>query len=179
MLSPASTKRKRGFTLVEVMVATAVVMVLSAAALTSIVVLARGGYSLGNYSAMNTESRFIIEQMGMDVRQLSSITTATATSFSGTILAATGSGTQAVTYTYDAGAQTLTRSIDGTAVRVFKNIDSLTFGYYNAKSESTATRTQIKQIQLRGKTRMLVGGLRSTTGRILSAQFVMRSISTT
>lgn len=174
----ASTKRTGGFTLVEVMVATAVVMLLAAAALTSIVVLAKGGYALGNYSAMNSESRFIIEQMGMDVRQLSSITTATSTSFSGTMLGGSGSTTQAVSYSYNATDQTLTRSLDGTAVRVFKNIDALTFGFYNAKSESTATLSHIKQIQLRGKTRMRVGGLGSTTGRILSAQFAVRSIST-
>lgn len=178
MLCRASIKRTGGFTLVEVMVATTVVMILSAAALTSIVVLAKGGYALGNYSAMNTESRFIIEQMGMDVRQLSSITSATTTSFAGTMLASSGSANQAVSYTYDAAAHTLTRSLDGSAVRVFKNIDSLAFGFYNAKSEATATLSHIKQIQLRGKTRMAVGGLNSTTGRILSAQFAVRAIST-
>lgn len=178
MWFPASTKRRRGFTLVEVMVATAVVMLLAAAALTSIVALARGSYALGNYSAMNGESRLVIEQMGMDVRQLSSLTSATATGFSGTILASSGTSTQSVGYDYDATAQTLTRKVNGTAVRVFSNIDSLAFGYYNAKSESTATLGHIKQIQLRGKTRMKVGGSVSTTGRILSAQFAVRAIST-
>ncbi|HEX2101206.1 MAG TPA: prepilin-type N-terminal cleavage/methylation domain-containing protein [Candidatus Synoicihabitans sp.] len=171
--APLRDPAPAGFTLVEVLISMSVMLVLGAAALTSILLIGRGNMALGNYTQMNAGSRMIIEQMGRDVRQMSTITTATASMLAGTSTAQSGSGTQALSYVYDPGMQTLTRSVNGTVVATYRDISEFSFTYYNALNAPTSTVAQIKQVQLVGRTRTLART--ETTGRILSAQFTVRS----
>lgn len=178
MFSRVSRKsdRRAAFTLTEVLISMALMLVLSVASLTGIVAIARGNHALGNYTVMNAESRLILEQVGQDVRQFTTLTSASASELGGTLPAASGAGVQSVVYTYDSSTQTLTRSVDGVAQRTFRDIDTLAFSFTKADGSSTTTLSMVKQVQLNGRIKLKLGGTAHNTARILTAQFTLRSI---
>ncbi len=178
MSSPGSNRSQHhsAFTLTEVLISMVLVLVLSAASLTGIVAIARGNHALGNYTVMNAESRYIIEQVGQDVRQFTALSAASTTQLAGSFPAASGGGVQAITYSYDAAQQTLTRTVDGTITRRFRDIESLTFTFTKADGSATTTVGMVKQVQLKGRIRQKLGGTTHNSARILTAQFTLRSI---
>ena len=64
----AHNGRRRGFTLVELMVATALSGLVLAGVLATTLQIVRGGVRLGNYAEMNTQIARALEQFGADAR---------------------------------------------------------------------------------------------------------------
>ena len=74
---PTFKRRQRGFTLVEILIATSLAAMLTLAALTSFLFTLRGERSLANYSEMNAKARKVLEQMGRDFRSAGDVPTGT------------------------------------------------------------------------------------------------------
>src|SRR4051812_11073318 len=63
-----SSRARRGFTLVEVMISVSLAALLLLAAMTSFLFTLRGERSLANYSELNARARQMLEKMGRDFR---------------------------------------------------------------------------------------------------------------
>ena len=149
-----SLRRRRGFSLVELLISLGLVMLLTLALLTSYVFIARGDRSLANYGEMNAQARKLLEQLGRDLRSATDVTNFTATSLSLTVptnVAATA------TYARD--------------VQVFA------FYYTNSNNVQTTSLVQVKQVQLSLRMLRLVASS-VTSEYVISAQFTMRAKST-
>jgi len=68
-----SRKSKKGFTLVEVMVAMSLSTLLLASAYATLFSLAKGSESMINFSEMNSQSRFALELFARDMRMASDV----------------------------------------------------------------------------------------------------------
>lgn len=98
---------RRGFTLTEVLVATALSGFVLAGVLSAVIWLGRGGFAASSYSELEAETRRALEIFGEDARKTTglvwnheqSVTLWTATA---------GSGTRGVTYAYDANPASAT-----------------------------------------------------------------------
>src|SRR5947209_1498900 len=67
------SKKKAGFTLLEVLIATTLMGFVMLGVLTSFVFIARSYASIGNYSEMNGRGRNFLERFGRDVRQATAV----------------------------------------------------------------------------------------------------------
>src|SRR3954465_12895830 len=72
-------RRRRAFTLVEVMVASTLASFVLAAVLSTFLFMGRSGANLRNYSDMESQARRSLEAFAEDVRQASAITWNTST----------------------------------------------------------------------------------------------------
>lgn len=102
--SPAS--RTRGYTLLELIVASSLAGFLLLGVLTSFLFIGRSGQNLANYSDMESEARRGLEVFAQDVRQASAIVWNNAASVTLTVDGAS------VNYTHNSGAGALTRNGD-------------------------------------------------------------------
>lgn len=164
----------RGFTLVEVMVATSLAAMLSAAILSSFIFILRAERSLANYAEMNTQARRLLEQLGRDARSATDVSNTTATSITMSVPSNLSGGVQDVTYTYDASAGTISRQIGGTSTVLVKNVNTLTFNFLNSSNTATSSLLELKQMQV--SLRILRTVQQATTSEyVISAQYTLRS----
>jgi prepilin-type N-terminal cleavage/methylation domain-containing protein len=130
------SKKSRGFTLVEVLIGMTLSLMLMGAVLSSYTFLARHftrslGFTSPFQPTLEAQGRrtlaYFTQDMGM------------ASSFSGTpgasslmLILPTRSGTTTVTYAYNAGQQTLTRTVSGGAsLTLHRGLLSFSFEYYD------------------------------------------------
>lgn len=178
---PTSKATRRGFTLVEVLIATSLATILTLAALTSFLFTIRGERSLANYSEMNAKARKVLEQMGRDFRSAGDVPAGGFTSTSVLIKVPTDSSAtswQDVTWTYDSGAKTVTRTTGGVSTVYATNVSSFAFSFYNISSNTPGNDVELKQIQLSMRILRTVESA-TTSEYVISAQYTLRSKSTT
>src|SRR5262245_40396907 len=99
---PKSSRRRAGFSLVELLISLSLVMMLTLALLSSYVFIARGDQSLANYGEMNAKARALLDRFSIDVRSATSVTACSTTSI--TLSVPTnpdGSTTQDVLWDYN------------------------------------------------------------------------------
>jgi prepilin-type N-terminal cleavage/methylation domain-containing protein len=117
--------KQAGFTLAELMVATA----LSSIVLLSVLVLYgfanRGFACILNYANMEQEARAATDLMSLEVRRAQELLASTATS-----LAFRDSDGQTLTYSYDAGRRVLERTKAGQTTVLAHGIDTLSFSLF-------------------------------------------------
>lgn len=174
---PPPPGRRRGFTLVEVMVAAALGAIILAAVLTAFIYLARSANSLNQYSELQMRARRVMLQAGNDLRQATGVTWVDART-----LAVTVDGT-VVTYAYDAATQRLTRTpAGGTTSTLAANLVSFQFNAYNLAgtaldltSDLTAASNATKIVQLQFTLRRTGANTADATDREVSARFLMRN----
>ncbi len=94
-----SGRRRRGFTLVELLVAAGLSGFILSGILTTFVMLGRSGYNAANYSIMEAEARRALETFSEEARLSSNITWNGSNSITLTVVNA--AGTYLVTYAYD------------------------------------------------------------------------------
>ncbi len=177
--SPAKSARsKRGYTLVEVLVAAGISAFLLAGVLTSFLFIGRSGQNLANYSDMESEARTGLEVFAQDVRQASAIAWNSATSVTLSV-----DGT-AVTYSYNSGTGQLSRQADV----LISGITSFELIGYNitgalvtdsADLSTAAGRTMAgkitKQLQISLSARKQSVTVATATNTVLSARYTLRN----
>ncbi|MBI3885423.1 MAG: prepilin-type N-terminal cleavage/methylation domain-containing protein [Opitutae bacterium] len=169
-----AARRRHAFTLVEVMVATSLLAILTAAVLSSFIFILRAERSLANYAEMNTQARRFLELLGRDARSATDVTNTTATAITMSVPANLSGTTQAVTYAYDASAGTVTRSVAGVATVLVKNVSTLTLNFLNSSNTATTSLVELKQVQV--SMHILRTVQQATTSEyVISAQYTLRS----
>lgn len=183
--SPAARKR-RGFTLSEVLIAATLTVVVVSGALSTTLMLARTGYTISQYTDMETESRKSMEQFGQDVRMAKAIVWNNATSVTLTVPTNSTGTTAEYTYTYDAVAQTFSRTTTAGTRVLLSGIESCTLVGYKLNgtethdpasppSSWTVVNNSTKQLQLSIASRRTQGGTLTTTQKVISARFILRN----
>jgi type II secretory pathway pseudopilin PulG len=170
--------RRRGFSLVELLISLTLVMLLTLALLTSYVFIARGDRSLSNYGEMNAQARKLLEQLGGDLRAATDVTDFTATTLSllvPTDVAATA--TEDVVWAYDSVAKTVTRQNGTGSAILARDVEIFAFYYANSNNVQTTSIVEVKQVQLSMRLVRLVASS-VTSEYVISAQFTMRAKST-
>jgi prepilin-type N-terminal cleavage/methylation domain-containing protein len=175
------SKARTGFTLVELLISVSLAAMLTLAALSAFVFTLRGERSLANYSEMNTRARMVLEQMGRDFRSAGDVP---AGSFSSTSVLlklptdSTATAWQNVTWTYNASAGSVTRSVGGVDTVYATHVTSFVFTYYNTAGVAPGNDVELKQIQLSMRLLRQVQSA-ATSELIMSAQYTLRAKSTT
>lgn len=172
---------RRAFTLVEVLVSVSLASMLSLAAITSFLFTLRGERSLANYGEMNARARMVLEMMGQDFRMAADVPSGTFNSSSVLIRLptdATAATLQDVTWSYDATAETVSRTVGGATTVIASDVTSFILTYYNTAGAAPGNDIELKQIQV--SMRFLRQVQSATTSEfITSAQFTLRAKSTT
>lgn len=175
----------RGYTLVELMLATGLSAIVLTGVLSTFLYLSRSGTTLANYNDMELQSRKGIETFAEDIRQAKTITWNTAQSI--TIVVPKGGSAVSISYTYDSTTRAFSRihATEGTKVlitgitpntfvfRAFKlNGDSLSLD--NAADLLDATKST-KQLQISLEVYRSRSLLATTTNKVLSARYILRN----
>lgn len=172
-------RRKKAFTLTEVLITMTLCGFVLAASTGSLLFLAKSTKGLGNYQEMNMASRFTLEDFGSDARMTVDVNAATATSVSLEVYDSTG-GVSTVVYAYDAGAGTFSRTAGGATDVILKDVKSLELVYYNLygvkDSDGSINPLEVKEIQLQAEMQRSVLSIKNTN-EIISARFMMRNRS--
>lgn len=183
------TPGTRGFSLVELMAATLLSGIIMVAVLSSVLMIARSGYLLNNYSEMEQQARNALETFAVDAR----MTEVVAWDRAPDTIPLTSLRLQAVdgavvTYTYDAAAGTLTRTPDGGAAEtIITGIQSFTFSAYKydndagleildpATTSLVSFDNETKMVQLSLSAVRTGTSLANATNNVVSARFVLRN----
>lgn len=178
-LKPA--RSRQAFTLVEVLVSVTLASMLSLAAITSFLFTLRGERSLANYSEMNARARMVLEQMGHDFRMAGDVPAGSFNSSSVLIKLPTdpsATAWQDVTWSYNATAGTVSRTVGGTSTVFASDVTNFIFTYYNTAGVAPGNDIELKQVQV--SMRLIRQVQSATTSEfITSAQFTLRAKSTT
>lgn len=179
-------RRRRGFTLVELLVAAGLAGFILSGILTTFVMLGRSGYNASNYSVMEAEARRALETFSEEARLASNITWNSSNSVTLTVVGATG--TYLVTYAYDptTGGGTskcfyrLPGAATSTSARriLVRNVSDFAFRRYkvvNGVDYSAANDLETKQIQITLRSVRTGSTTVASTNAVLSARVVLRN----
>lgn len=180
------TNPRRGVTLVELMIAMAISGLVLAGVMSTYLFIARSSVRVSNYTDMEREATLSLEKLGREVRMAEKLvsTGSPVNAVTLTIPNSSGTGSHAVTYTYDDSARTLTR-ISGTETAVIiHDIQSGSFSFkrFDKQQHSLDLGTSLpdystKQLQVTFTIAPHTNGLvASTTKRVISSRFVLRNL---
>jgi prepilin-type N-terminal cleavage/methylation domain-containing protein len=191
-MSPASPtpqikSRRRGFTLVEVIVSSTIAGIVLVGVFSAVLMISRSGFLLGNYIDMERQARFALETIATDTRVAKSNTwiyDEAADKFTGITLTAPGPGNPTVTYAYNSAAGILTRN-DGTrTTTLITGIQSLTFTAYRYDYDDGIEAITPSHFNRNGDTKMIQislsairtrTSLADATNSVVSARYVLRN----
>lgn len=181
---------QRGFTLVEVMIASAISMAVLAGILSTFLMIGRSGYNAANYSVMESEARRALESFSEEARMANNITWNSATSV--TLRVVTSTGTQLVTYAYDSSTTGDTAkcfyrvlgNASSTATRLVlvRNVSEFAFRRYkviNGVDYTANNDLETKQIQITLRSIRTGATTVDATNAVLSARVVLRNKAVT
>jgi prepilin-type N-terminal cleavage/methylation domain-containing protein len=169
--------RQAGFTLAEVLVASAMSLMLAAILGTFFFFSLRGFAAMTNYADMNQRSQMALDKMAKDIRQARSLTAYTTNSL--TFLDVSN---QPLKYTFDASKGTLARVSGAVTTTFLTNCDSLqffiyqhtpisnTFDCYNPAGVASA-----RVIQMTWHCSRKIMGTKATTESVESATLSLRN----
>lgn len=118
-------RRRSGFSLVELMVAMAVGMLVMGTVASFSMYTAKSFAATANYVDLDSYSRIALDKITRDIRQASSLTACTSNQVS--FLQSDG---QTLSFTYDSGNKTLTRTVGTSSHVVLQDCESLSFSMY-------------------------------------------------
>lgn len=174
---------RRGFTLVEVMIAAGLGGFVLLGVLSTFLFLGRSGANMRNYNDMESQARKSLELFAEDTRQASSVYWTSSTSLTLTV------NSVPITYTYNSGAGTFTRTMtvggSSRSVTLVTGITQFNFLAYTitgvaitdfstAAARTTANRTT-KQVQLSLSAARTATTVTGATNIVLSARYVLRN----
>ncbi len=122
---PAQIRRRAGFTLIEVLVTTAIASALIVAVASISMFSGRSLAALANYSELEQQSRIVLDRMTMEIRQAIRLT-----AFGSNAITLTDWDHQSLKYVYDPSARALTRLKNNQVAVLLQGCDSLTFVMY-------------------------------------------------
>jgi prepilin-type N-terminal cleavage/methylation domain-containing protein len=177
-----NNRRRRGMSLVEVMVATALSVMIMSGVLTTTLMIGRAGLGVRNYADMTAQARKGLELFAQDTRQASEIVWNGANSVTLTV-----DGT-AVTYAYSSSAGTFSRTAAGATSALISGVTSFQFiGYtitgvdvsgandLSAAAGRTAAAKITKQMQVSLTITRTSVVSASVTNAVLSARYTLRN----
>jgi prepilin-type N-terminal cleavage/methylation domain-containing protein len=169
--------RRAGFTLVEVLVASALSLMLAAILGTFFFFSLRSFASMTNYADMNQRSQLALDKMAKDIRQARSLTAYTTNSL--TFLDVSNN---TLKYKFDATKGTLARISGGVTTTFLTNCDSLQFYIYQHTPKSNtfqcyspAVTTDARVIQMTWHCSRKIMGSKATTESVESATLSLRN----
>jgi prepilin-type N-terminal cleavage/methylation domain-containing protein len=177
---------RRGFTLVETMIATGISSIVLSGMMSSFVLLGKNSFNAANYSVMESESRRALESFAQDARMADNITWNSGSSV--TLFLPSPSGNTVVTYTYDASttgptARTFYRKIGAASstnppVVLVRHVSDFAFRRYkvvNGTDFVAANNLETKQLQITLRTVRSGATTVDATNSVLSARVVLRN----
>jgi prepilin-type N-terminal cleavage/methylation domain-containing protein len=180
--SQTSKAGRRAFTLVEMLIATAVGGLLLVAVMSMSLFSARSFAAISNYVDLDIKSRTALDTMTSDIRQALDLSSASSNSLSFHLVDINTGATNVLRYTYDPTGKTLTRSYLGYNKALLTNCTFMQFALFNRTSVSNtydqftnSTPAYCKVIQLTWVcSRDVLGGRLVNTESVQSAKVVMR-----
>src|SRR5205807_4826747 len=128
--STPNKARCQAMTLVELMVATGVGSIVVAAVLALFLFSARSFAALGNYVDLDNKSRNALDTMSSDIRQADFLSSYETNRLIFKTTDPTTTNTLDLTYFYDSGATTLTRTLGVRSTVLLTNCTYLNFGIF-------------------------------------------------
>lgn len=176
---------RRAFTLVEVMIATAISTFVLAGVLSAFLMLGRSGANLAGYSESETQIRRALEEFSQDVRMASNIVWHSPTSVTLTVPNNYVGQANLVTYAYDNATSGLTaRSfyrrpgnlLSTAGVTVFvRDVSHFTFTRYNRLDATAASDAETKRVQITLNVRKTGHTLVAANTTLVSASYTLRN----
>jgi type II secretory pathway pseudopilin PulG len=170
-----------GFTLVEMLIAIGIGMIVLATVAMFTLYSARSFASLGNYVTLDQQSRNTLDTMSKEIRQAASVQSSSTTNIlTLTGVQADGATTYTVTYQYDPGATTFTRTVGGNATLMLTNCVYLSFNYYtrvpttNFDQFAATSPGSAKVVEVTWYCQRSVLGKFSNTERVQASKIVLR-----
>tara|TARA_R100000027_G_scaffold53229_1_gene42026 strand:- start:2750 stop:3286 length:537 start_codon:yes stop_codon:yes gene_type:complete len=163
------SKKKRGFTLVEVMIAAGIITIGLGSAFYAIQLLGKGSQSVVTYSEMNQQTRKLLSYLGRDTRNAYDITIANEH-----MLQLMDEDDFPITYEFDSDTEELTRTSDGEEITLLADVQYCRFRYFTFRLDETSRPVEVKHIQLQASIERPILSL-TTSDDIVTARFMMRN----
>ncbi len=168
---------RAAFTLVELLVATALSLVVATAIAMLTYFTSRSFVAMTHYTDMNQLSRLALDKMSREIRQARQLTAYATNSLS--FLDLDGNPLR---FTYDSTERTLARVSGGETTTCLTDCDALQFWIYQHTVKSNTfdcytpgCLTNARVIQVTWKCSRLILGLEATTENVESAQIALRN----
>lgn len=172
-IQKVSLGNKKGFTLVELMLAMFIGGIILAGATATLNMWARSSMAVGNCADMSGTTRRALDIFASDVRMATDVTASSTSQFTFTAFGA-GTTTVAVDYTFDADAGTLTRTYDGVAQVILEDVEQFLFAYLDMNLSTTTNPLSVKVVRIESILQKRVLNI-SNTDEIISARFMLRN----
>ncbi len=178
--------RRRGFTLVEIMIGAALGSVVLAGVMSTFLMLARSGVSAVNYTTMDTQSRRALEEFAQDVRMANNVAWTSSSSITLTVpenyVTSDPTTTNRVTYAWDndsaSGSYRCFYRIPGgsTAKTIYiRNVTDFSFTGFDRLNSPTSSNTSTKRIQISMTVTSTARTVVNTRDQLVSASFILRN----
>ena len=135
MMNHRHTETRRGFTLIELMIAVSLLILIVGMSSAAYIQLIMGASTATKCSEMHSTLRHAMDVMSRDIYAATNITTRTST-YLGITKVTTG-GTRTIAYTYDASTEILYRKTASGSVPLAEGITGMTCTMYQADGVST------------------------------------------
>ena len=177
---PTSPRRSAAFTITEVLVAVAILLILVTAIMSTYVFSIWGFQSITNYVQLHMDGRTAVNQFLTDMRGVSSVVSFSA---NGPFVVTVATNydqvnhaimTATATYTFSATDPTLSRRDSRGTMQLATNVNLATFTMYDHNNTNTTVISNAKSVQLDLAMSNRVVNLRQTED-YLSARTVMRN----
>lgn len=173
----AYSRRREGFTLVELMISVAILVAVVAAVLSFFVSFTETGVRMGFYSALEHQNQKIYQNLSQDLRDAESIVWE-----SGNAMVLSSKGIETA-YSFDAEEGTLSRrSGEEDGVVLAEDLAEFSFSAFDANGDAidideslSNANTKTKMVGVSGKAVKKREGLVKSSSEIQSAVFVLRN----
>lgn len=169
-------RRRRGFTLVEIMVVVVLSGLVLGGIMTSYLAVLKGSMRIWAYDTMEREANRGLEYFARDVRMAKKITWGGSTSITLIVPQASGGTDRTVTYSWNSGTKSFNKVESGTTTQLVKNVQSFSFNRYNLAQAVASNDYETNQIQVTMTASPATNGqYAETSKRVLSARYVLRN----
>ncbi len=168
-----SNSKKRGYTLIEIMVSMSIMSLVLTGVTSSFTFLTKTALGLGNYVIMNQDSRVGLELLSRDIRMASDINFMDDDNLTITVPVG-GGGTTVIDYSYEAEQGLVNREEGGETTTILKDIEDFDFNYYTFLSVETANILEVKEVQVEAKMVKEIYNMENTS-HLISARYLMRN----
>lgn len=172
------SRRRRGFTLPELLVAAGVGGLVLAAAMISLVFCCRSFVAMSNYMELNKASLTCLDRMTRDIREVGSLQ-----SFATNKLVFIDTSSNQLTYTWNTSTRIVTRTLGSSTNTLLKNCDYLAFhisqrtpsngvfGFFPATNNPAVC----KMVDVSWRCSRTIFGFKVNTESVQTAKIVMRN----
>ena len=185
----APRNQRKGFTLVEVMIASTIGTMVMAGVMSTFLMLGRSGTNIVSYTTMDAQTRNALEDFAQDVRMASNITWNDNASVTLTVPDNYTTTSNQVTYAWDSTVGSATyhyfyrmpgTSSSASAKTIYiKNVTNFVYYRYDRLNVATTTDASTKRLQINLTITTTNRTVVSATDTTLSASFILRNKTST